>query len=210
MSFTAQATIQLQADVDKLIAGKGNLGNAAKAMQAAKLSLGQAISTLGEARLSRAAGEAVIEKIKAARSEVRSAQTSVRTVLTRLLGITVQVWPGRATLEPGARFRFSASGDDAGYIWSLNPTGQGSIDQTGLYTAPASEGAVEVIAISKTNSSKAGSAEVTIQCRDVGTEAIAETRKAAAVEEWCTCPVCHTSHLVGEPHGSNASRRRRR
>jgi hypothetical protein len=87
------------------------------------------------------------------------ARTTIRSVLLS---------PPSANLDHGARMQFSAFGDNKGYIWSLNPaTGQGTIDQTGLYTAPSSNGTVQVIVTSRQNSTKAASAQVTIRKKDI-------------------------------------------
>jgi hypothetical protein len=179
MSSIARTVVDLQAaPLDTLIAGRTNLKNAVGHLRAATETVEQALATLKAGAvqpLSPAATQAIRAQLDAASSAVRSAKTEVETVsidltvqLSRALfrsGIMVVISPSTATLGQRATKQFLAFGDAAGgYIWSLNPaTGEGTIDQTGLYTSPAQDGTVQVIATAKADSTKAGFARVTIR-----------------------------------------------
>lgn len=81
---------------------------------------------------------------------------------------SIAISPGSADLDHGAKEQFSAIGDSKGVTWTLNPAeGVGTIDQTGLYVAPRSNGSVQVIATSKTNSRFAAAVTVTIRKKDI-------------------------------------------
>jgi hypothetical protein len=179
MSSAAQALIDLQNAVNTVVAAQTNLTAGMQQLQAADAAIDHAIVAL-EAKINSPSGvsaadvEAVVAQLKTASDALATAGTSVGTVVSDLntqvanagstgSGITVVVSPATATLAAGATQQFSATGDPAGYIWSLNPAdGQGMIDQNGLYTAPAAQnGAVQVIATSKTDSTKAAAAAVT-------------------------------------------------
>lgn len=174
MSSAAQALIDLQNAVNLVVAAQTNLAAGIAALQTADAAIDAAIVAL-EGKVggvSPADVEAVVATLKTASTALAAANSSVGTVVTDLnaqvagstgSGITVVVSPATATLAAGAKQQFSATGDPSGYIWSLNPAnGQGTIDQTGLYAAPnAQSGAVQVIATSKTDSTKAASAAVT-------------------------------------------------
>jgi RHS repeat-associated protein len=82
-------------------------------------------------------------------------------------GITVSVSPATSSLNAGQTQQFTATVNDANtaVTWSISPTGAGSINSTGLYTAPAtvtSPQTVTVTATSQADTSKSGSATVTL------------------------------------------------
>jgi hypothetical protein len=174
MSSIAQTLADLQAPMDTLIAGHPNLKSSVDALRAAGEAARRALAMLegDERRISPEAAEAARAQLDAASSAVRSAKTEVKIVLIDLTGrlstalfrsgITVVVSPSTATLGHCAMKQFLAIGDSV--IWSLNPaTGEGTIDQTGLYIAPSEDGTVQVIATGKSNSARAGFARVTIR-----------------------------------------------
>jgi hypothetical protein len=175
MSSVAQTLADLQAPMDTLIAGHPNLKSSVDALRAAGEAAGRALAMLeagDQRRISPEAAEAARAQLDAASSAVRSAKTEVKIVLIDLTGrlstalfrsgITVVVSPSTATLGHCAMKQFLAFGDSV--IWSLNPaTGEGTIDQTGLYIAPSEDGTVQVIATSTSNSARAGFARVTIR-----------------------------------------------
>lgn len=179
MATASQALLDLQNAVNTLVAGQTNLAAGIAELQTADANIDAALVTLeskigAQDGVSAADVEAVVAQLKTASAALANANTSVGTVVTDLntqvskagssgSGITVTVTPATAALGQGITQQFAATGDPAGYIWSLNPaTGQGTIDQNGLYTAPTGQdGAVQVIATSKTDSAKAASAAVT-------------------------------------------------
>jgi hypothetical protein len=179
MSSASQALIDLQNAVNTVVASQTNLAAAVASLQAADAAIDAALVVLegevksGGSGVSAAAVEAAVAQLNTASTALAAANTSVGSVVADInaqvvtagtgSGITVVVSPATAALAAGAQQQFSATGDPQGYIWSLNPAnGMGTIDQNGLYTAPtAQSGAVQVIATSKTDSTKAGSAQVT-------------------------------------------------
>jgi hypothetical protein len=170
----ARTVADLQNPMDTLIAGQTFLKNSVDALRAASEAAGRALAMLegDQRRISPAAVEAARAQLDAASSAVRYAKTEVKTVLMDLTaqvstalfrsGVAVVVSPSTATLGHCAMKQFLAFGDRV--IWSLNPaTGEGTIDQTGLYIAPSEDGTVQVIATSAANSARAGFARVTIR-----------------------------------------------
>ncbi len=86
-------------------------------------------------------------------------------LFTSMLGVVVT--PESPTMAPGASLAFTASvnGTPAGQsavTWSLQEAGGGTVDSTGLYTAPATEGVYHLAATSANDSSKSGTATVTV------------------------------------------------
>ena len=76
--------------------------------------------------------------------------------------VSVQVTPSTASLQPGSAQQFSATvtgGSSSGVTWSA--TG-GTVSSTGLYTAPATPGTYTVQATSTADTSKSGSATITV------------------------------------------------
>ena len=76
--------------------------------------------------------------------------------------VSISISPTSATLAPGATQQFSATVSNAtntGVTWSAQ---SGSIDPTGLYTAPSSPGTDTVTATSQQDTTKSVSASVTI------------------------------------------------
>jgi len=165
----------LQTPIRTLLAGKDTLLAALKELQTAREAIDQAVATLadtGAEGVSPAVMKTALEQFKAASSGLLRARTAVRTVSRTVfrMGIDVEISPTTATVDHHAAVQFSALGDSFGYVWSLNPTGKGTIDQTGHYTAPGSNGTVQVIATSKTDSSKAASAQLTVHKKDIPRE----------------------------------------
>ena len=81
---------------------------------------------------------------------------------------TISVNPPAATLYAGQTQQFTATvtnTTNAAVTWTISPAGLGSIDSTGLYTAPASlasEQTVTITATSQTNSALSASASVLV------------------------------------------------
>jgi uncharacterized protein (TIGR03437 family) len=114
---------------------------------------------------------------------------TAKITLTAPLTIAVSVSPSSATLTAGQTQQFAATvtnTTNAAVTWSLNPAGVGSIDSTGLYTAPStvtSSQKVTVTATSVADPTKTGTATVTLSVLiDVGTGASTTTLQAEFVE----------------------------
>jgi plastocyanin len=80
--------------------------------------------------------------------------------------ITVSIDPPSAAIQPGASLRFSAAVTgtrDSAVTWSVAEGGPaGTVDTSGLYTAPAGEGIFHVVATSRADPMKSASAEVKV------------------------------------------------
>ena len=107
---------------------------------------------------------------------------TAKITLTAPLTIAVSVSPSSATLTAGQTQQFAATvtnTTNAAVTWSLNPAGVGSIDSTGLYTAPSSITASQKVTVTATSSAdpaKTGSAAITLSVPvDVGTGASTAT-----------------------------------
>jgi Tol biopolymer transport system component len=84
--------------------------------------------------------------------------------------VTVAVSPNQAWLQVGTTRQFTArvgGSDDARVIWSVQEQNGGTIDQTGLYTAPPGEGIFHVVAVNEADSTAEGVATVTVQSSSV-------------------------------------------
>ena len=80
-------------------------------------------------------------------------------------GASVQVIPAVAELVSAARLPFTAlvtSTVDTGVIWEVTEAGGGSIDSTGVYTAPQSLGTYHVVARSRAVPAASATAAVTV------------------------------------------------
>jgi hypothetical protein len=81
--------------------------------------------------------------------------------------ISVTVTPNSATVLQGATQSFAATvtgTTHTGVTWSVQENGVGTIDSTGLYTAPqGTDGTFHVVATSQANSAAKGIATVTVQ-----------------------------------------------
>ena len=93
-----------------------------------------------------------------------SATITIGTAVSAIPAITVN--PASADVYPGQAQQFSATVtnmSNTAVTWSINPEGAGSIDNSGLYTAPASittEQTVTIVATSQADTTVAGSASV--------------------------------------------------
>jgi hypothetical protein len=98
------------------------------------------------------------------------ATKSVSTGVVLFPPVSVSVSPsGPVPLTAGQTMRFAQSVNnslDSGVDWSISPKNSGTIDSTGLYTAPATiknQTTVTVTATSITDQSKTGTATITLQ-----------------------------------------------
>lgn len=102
-----------------------------------------------------------------ATSQANSSVSGTATV-TLLPPVAVSVTPATATLTASQTQAFAAAvtnTSNTAVIWTISPTGVGTIDSTGLYTAPSSISAqqtVTVTATSAADSTKSASATVTL------------------------------------------------
>lgn len=91
-------------------------------------------------------------------------------VVVGLLGLvgcasSVTVSPTTASVEPGGSLQFEAvvvGKTDTGVHWAVDEEGGGSISETGLYTAPATESTFHVRATSVADPALSATAEVTV------------------------------------------------
>ncbi|MBU3967808.1 MAG: Ig-like domain-containing protein [Euryarchaeota archaeon] len=80
--------------------------------------------------------------------------------------ITVSIAPATARVFAGDQQQFKASvtgSSNPGVTWSVKETKGGTIDNTGLYTAPAIAGTYTVVATSKADNTKTATAQVEVQ-----------------------------------------------
>ena len=89
--------------------------------------------------------------------------------------ISVSVAPSSMTLYDGQTLQFTAvvtNGNGTGVTWSISPTGSGSINSTGLYTAPTTISAQQTVTVTGTsvaNSTISASTTVTLSPAQCGT-----------------------------------------
>lgn len=89
--------------------------------------------------------------------------------------VTVAVDPNAASLVPGQSAQFAAAVTgtaDLAVTWTVVETGGGTVDDTGLYTAPSSAGTFHVKATSHADASVSSAATVTVMVPPAGTVAI--------------------------------------
>lgn len=82
-----------------------------------------------------------------------------------VVSVTVSVSPASANLKAGATQQFLAEvkgTSDASVVWSVDESGGGSIDATGLYTAPMAAGTFTIRATSAASSGATATATVTV------------------------------------------------
>lgn len=80
--------------------------------------------------------------------------------------VAVTTAPGDAEIEPGASVKFGAQVTgtaDGSVVWSVAEADGGTIDATGLYTAPSAEGTFHVKAASTTSSKSNGTSVVRVK-----------------------------------------------
>jgi hypothetical protein len=93
--------------------------------------------------------------------------------------ITVTLTPSQASVKPGLQQQYSVQvtgTDNAGVTWSVEEgSAGGTIDQTGLYTAPSTLGTFHIIATSIEDITKWGKAEILVSNVDIVTVAVTPT-----------------------------------
>ena len=96
-------------------------------------------------------------------------------------GVEITIDPPSAAIVPGETVRFTATvagTSDRSVVWS---TDGGSVDQSGLFTAPAAEGTFHVTATSHANPGKSASATVSVSKDKPGEISISVDPKTATV-----------------------------
>lgn len=146
---------QALADLTKLITdlttAVGNAATELTAILAAIKNNNGADPVAVEAQVT--AGEGLVANLNAA---VAAAQAALNPPV-----VAVSVSPTSATLAVGATQQFSATvtgATDTSVTWSAT---SGTVDSTGLYTAPATAGSGQVTATSNADSTKSASSSVT-------------------------------------------------
>jgi len=78
--------------------------------------------------------------------------------------VSVAVSPKTATVAPGGTKTFTATvtGSAQGVNWTVSEAGGGTVDASGLYTAPQAAGTYHVVATSKQDATKSDSATITV------------------------------------------------
>ncbi len=81
-------------------------------------------------------------------------------------GVVVVTSPASADVEPGMSVKFGATVTgtaDTGVTWTVSEPDGGTIDATGLYTAPSTEGTYHVVATSTATQKSAGNSVVKVK-----------------------------------------------
>jgi hypothetical protein len=95
-------------------------------------------------------------------------QASATVLVTAAAGISVSIAPTLATIQPSASFTFMATvsgtvgGQSTAVTWSVQEAGGGTVDASGRYVAPATEGTYHVIANSVADPSRRAPATVAV------------------------------------------------
>ena len=95
------------------------------------------------------------------------------TAASQTVGVAVD--PVAADLVPGQTTQFAAAVTgtaDVTVVWSVDESGGGTVDQTGLYTAPQGAGSFHVRVTSQADSSRSAVATVTVTVPPAGTVSI--------------------------------------
>jgi hypothetical protein len=93
------------------------------------------------------------------------------TYTERIAGIRVSISPTSATLSPGQTQQFTATATNAdgsavatpSFTWTMGANALGTVDTTGLYTAPATVNASVLDTVTATLTSSPAWASVTVQ-----------------------------------------------
>ncbi len=93
---------------------------------------------------------------------------SATVLVTAAAGISVSISPTMATIQPNASFTFMATvsgtigGQSTAVTWSVQEAGGGTVDASGHYLAPATEGTYHVVATSVADPSRRAPATVAV------------------------------------------------
>lgn len=92
-----------------------------------------------------------------------TAKASVIVAATPMILITLE--PLAATVRPGGTLRFTAvvsNAPDPGVLWSVSEPAGGTVDASGVYAAPFSEGVYHVVARSRADPTRAAQATISV------------------------------------------------
>lgn len=107
--------------------------------------------------------EAIVAKGNAILQAMEASTKAAQDAVNPPAVVAVSVSPTSATLALGATQQFSATvqnATDSSVVWSVSPDGAGSVDQNGMFTAPATAGSATVTATSNADNTKSASASV--------------------------------------------------
>ena len=97
------------------------------------------------------------------------------TELASATSVVVSVVPASASTVPAGTVSFAAAvtgSTNRSVTWSVSTTGGGTVDSSGLYTAPSATGTFSVVATSAADTTKSGSATVTVTATPVVTVSV--------------------------------------
>jgi uncharacterized protein YjdB len=156
MATNTQALADLQAAV-------ATMQNSIANLQSADTLLDAAIQKLSAGGVSPADIEAVVAQLNAASASLKPVVDDLNAQATKINPpepVAVSVSPATATIAVGATQQFSASvigSTNTAVTWSAST---GSIDPTGLFTAPATAGSAIITATSQADATKSATASV--------------------------------------------------
>lgn len=108
------------------------------------------------------------ETIQAIAYESGLTNSAVASAAFSIVPVSVAVSPSSASIDQGGSEQFTAAvtgNSNTAVTWSISPAGVGSIDSSGLYTAPSSvavQQSVTITATSQVDSTKSASATLTL------------------------------------------------
>ncbi len=137
-----------------------------------------------------------------ATSQADTTQWASALVTIEPLPVTVSVSPGTATVLPGQTEQFTATVTNTAntaVTWSINPSGAGSIDSTGLYTAPTTITAAETVTVTATSHADPGqwaSASVTVSAGTI--TSVTPSQAAVGTTQTVTISGINTGFAQGQ------------
>jgi len=94
-----------------------------------------------------------------------SATAKASVIVTAAPVISIALAPLAATVRPGGTLRFSAvvsNSPDPGVLWSISESSGGTVDASGVYTAPFAEGLYHLVARSRADPTRAAQAAISV------------------------------------------------
>jgi hypothetical protein len=98
---------------------------------------------------------------------VAAAKASVIVAAAPVISITLE--PLAASVRPGGTLRFSAvvsNSRDPGVLWSISEPAGGTVDASGVYTAPFAEGIYHLVARSRADPTRAAQAAISVSAAE--------------------------------------------
>lgn len=125
-----------------------------------------------------------------------AAKASVIVAAAPVISITLE--PLAASVRAGGTLRFSAvvtNAPDAGVLWSISEPGGGTVDASGIYTAPFAEGIYHLVARSRADPTRAAQATISVSASEKVTVGITPASVAlrAGEKQQFTSSVAGTS-----------------